>query len=86
MTHNTQKSTANTGSSTSRRQSNVSLNVETTLKVSHGLNAPIQTATMNVSVLSSLFSKVHARAGIFDYDVTRNGFYFSQSTFQNICF
>jgi len=46
MTHNTQKSTANTGSSTSRRQSNVSLNVETTLKASHGLNAKMQTASI----------------------------------------
>ncbi len=67
---------ANTGSSTSRRQSNVSLNVETTLKVSHGLNAQIQTAAMNISVLSL------ARAGIFAQAVTRNDSCCSRSTFQ----
>jgi len=46
MMTNTQINTVNTGLSKSRRQSSVSLNVETTLKASHGLNAKMQTASI----------------------------------------
>jgi len=82
MTPNTQRSTVNTGSSTLRRQSSVSLNVETTQKVSHGLSVPIRTAATNISVLSSLRSRRHARAGIFAQAVTKKGSCCSRNTSQ----
>ncbi len=47
-------STASTGLSASRKQPNVSMNVEIIQKVLPGLSVPIQTASMNISGLSSL--------------------------------
>ena len=76
MTPNTQRSTVNTGSPTLRRQSSVSLNVETTQKVSHGLSVPIRTAATNISIPS------HARAGTSAHPVTRKGFCCSRNTSQ----
>ena len=56
-------STASTGLSASRKQPNVSMNVEIIQKVLPGLSVPIQTASMNISGLSSLRSKGLVRAG-----------------------
>ena len=76
MTPNTQISTVNTGSSTLRRQSSVSLKVETTQKVSHGLSVTIRTAATNISVLS------HVKAGIYAQAVTKKGPCCSRNTSQ----
>ena len=65
MTPNTQRSTVNTGSSTSRRQSSVSLNVEIIQKVLPGLSVPIRTAAMNILDYLPLPQRLPAKAGIF---------------------
>ena len=65
MTIIMRRSTASTGLSASRRQSNDSLNGEIIQKVLPGLSAPIRTKAMNISIPS------YVKAGLFAQAVTR---------------